>query len=195
MARVFLLDNYDSFTFNLEHYLIKAGAEVIVKRNDEVSCNEIEEYHPDAILTGPGPCSPAESGILMEATAAYCGKLPMLGVCLGMQAIGVHFGWELKKAKSPVHGKSSEITHTQNGIFQNIPSPMQAGRYHSLIIKNNGLKDSDLLVTGECDGEVMAVQHVSFPLWGVQFHPESILTPFGQQLIDNWVDLVLRNGK
>jgi anthranilate synthase/aminodeoxychorismate synthase-like glutamine amidotransferase len=187
--KILLLDNYDSFTWNLVHYLIIGGAEVQVLHNDEVSAADIGQLNFDGLLLGPGPCTPQESGCLMQVIDEFAEKTSVLGVCLGHQALGMHFGWTLKKAALPVHGKARNIIHHGEDLFAKIPNPMQVGRYHSLIIEppeNPG----HLEITATCAGEVMAVKLKSLPLWGVQFHPESILTTHGQTLINNWLSLV-----
>lgn len=186
--KILLLDNFDSFTFNLYHYLQISGAEVVVKRNTELSISDLHLTGFDAAVLSPGPGIPQSAGALMEFVKENAGKKPVLGVCLGMQAIGVHCGWELLHSKMPRHGKSSQILHSKKGIFEHIPDPMQVGRYHSLIIRDPG-KNTALTIEADCDGEVMAVSGAGGLIWGVQFHPESILTPFGQQLINNWVGL------
>jgi anthranilate synthase/aminodeoxychorismate synthase-like glutamine amidotransferase len=183
--RVLLLDNYDSFTWNLAHYLTIAGLNVTIKRNDDADLpqNIAPEY--DALVLSPGPGTPAQAGRLLEVLSFNINKLPVLGICLGHQAIGEFFGWQLCKAKVPVHGKARFIQHTQTGIFKNIENPMQVGRYHSLIVKGESL-NNELEVCAMCDEEVMAIKHKNLPVWGLQFHPESILTPSGQLLINNW---------
>ncbi len=186
--KILLLDNYDSFTFNLLHYLQNTGAEVFTVRNNEITPSQFDLVNFDAAVLSPGPCTPKDAGKLMDFVKHNLGRKPMLGVCLGMQAIGLQYGWELVKASIPVHGKSSMISHNSTGIFEGIENPMQAGRYHSLIIKQNG--ETALKTDADYKGETMAVSDVSKKIWGVQFHPESILTPHGQQLIDNWVNLV-----
>lgn len=186
--KILLLDNYDSFTFNLLHYLQNTGSQVCTVRNDEINTSQFDLTDFDAAVLSPGPCTPNEAGKLMDFVKHNLGKKPMLGVCLGMQAIGLVYGWDLVKASIPVHGKSSMISHNAKGIFEGIENPMQVGRYHSLIIKQNG--ETTLKTDAEFKGETMAVSDDSKKIWGVQFHPESILTPHGQPLINNWVNLV-----
>ncbi len=187
--KILLLDNYDSFTWNLVHYLRIAGAEVELWRNDELEPSAMDfKYH--GMVVSPGPCTPLEAGNLMPVLNTAAGKMPILGICLGHQAIGLHFGCALKTARVPVHGKPRNIEHGGMGVFNGLPNPMQVGRYHSLVLDDipaNG----PLQVTALCDGEVMAVQHRELPITGVQFHPESILTPQGQQLINNWIGLLV----
>lgn len=191
--KILLLDNYDSFTFNLLHYLNIAGAEVTVVRNLEINRNEMLLQGFDAAVISPGPGSPAETPNLMKFVQHNFGTKPILGVCLGMQAMGIHCNWNLSHAPLPVHGKSSKITHKNGALFTGIPNPMVVGRYHSLIIKNsNG--DSQLITEAVCGDIVMAVSGKKGLIWGVQFHPESILTPYGQALINNWVALVSQIG-
>ncbi|MBL7811334.1 MAG: aminodeoxychorismate/anthranilate synthase component II [Bacteroidetes bacterium] len=184
--KILLLDNYDSFTWNLVHYLQNAGAEVTVLRNDDsaVLTSSVSEW--DAVVLSPGPCTPADAGCLMPALEKWVGQIPVLGVCLGHQALGLHFGWRLERAAKPMHGKESWMQHSGTGLFYGLPNPMQIGRYHSLIV--TPVENSPLKVTGTCDNEIMAFEHETFPVWGVQFHPESILTPQGQFLIQNWVN-------
>lgn len=189
--KILLLDNYDSFTFNLLHYLQNSGAMVDVVRNDELQPEHMHLYNYDASVLSPGPCTPTESGELMKFIATNVGQKPMLGVCLGMQALGIHYGWKLQKANVPVHGKSSFIQHNGKGIFFGIENPMQVGRYHSLVIHDTG--NGELKTQAQFEGEIMAVSNLNNTAWGVQFHPESILTPFGQKLISNWVRMILPN--
>jgi anthranilate synthase/aminodeoxychorismate synthase-like glutamine amidotransferase len=183
---ILLIDNYDSFTYNLLHYLQNAGLIVTVVRNDNLFPLNIAEYK--GIVISPGPCSPAESGQLMDFLEINIHRKPILGVCLGMQAIGLQMGWKLQKAKIPVHGKASLITHNKQGIFAGIKNPMQVGRYHSLIISPTD--KSDLIATAHCADEVMAVEKKDGKIFGVQFHPESILTPDGQKIINNWAAII-----
>jgi anthranilate synthase/aminodeoxychorismate synthase-like glutamine amidotransferase len=187
--KVLLIDNFDSFTFNLLHYLQIAGAEVAVVRNNALTADQMNLQNFDAAVLSPGPCTPTEAGGLMDFLQLQTGRKPLLGVCLGMQAIAMHFGWILEKARLPRHGKTSLVVHSEKGIFKNISSPMQTGRYHSLVVHppKNG---TELAIEAECDGEIMAISGKDNLLWGVQFHPESILTPSGQQLINQWVSLI-----
>lgn len=185
--KVLLLDNFDSFTYNLSHYLQIAGATVAIKRNNDSEVLNAHNY--DAFILSPGPCTPNESGFLMEFVSKYSGVKPILGVCLGMQAIGLHFGWDLIKANEPKHGKTSKINHQNKGIFKGLPNPMQVGRYHSLVIHPNQNANT-LVIDAECDGEIMAVSAPELNIYAVQFHPESILTPNGQKLIQNWMNLI-----
>jgi para-aminobenzoate synthetase/4-amino-4-deoxychorismate lyase len=194
-----LIDNYDSFTWNLAHMLDTAGARVEVVRNDEVTAAQVIEARPAGVVISPGPCAPAEAGISVAAvTACAQAGVPLLGICLGYQAIGAAFGARVVKAPSPVHGKAFPVSHNGRGVLAGLPSPFQATRYHSLILDEATLPP-DLVVTARTDGIVMAVSHRSRPVEGVQFHPESILTTHGSAIIASFVTgaaraLVLRQG-
>lgn len=190
---VFVLDNYDSFTYNLVQYLGELGAEVVVRRNDQVTVTEIEKMRPERILVSPGPCTPQEAGISIELIRHFAGKVPVLGVCLGHQALGAAFGGKVVRAKTLMHGKTSDVNHDGKTIFQNLPSPMTATRYHSLVVSEKDLPQ-ELEVsasTTEKDGSrtIMALRHKKFPVEGVQFHPESVLTVEGKNLIQNFLNL------
>lgn len=187
--RVLLLDNYDSFTYNLYDYLHQAGCSVTVKRNDEIKAAEVEDLKPDAIVLSPGPRIPREAGCLMDVIKLHHDKLPMLGVCLGHQAVGEFFGATLKKAIKPVHGKTAKVFYqTDHPLLKNLTNPFEAMRYHSLIIDN---LPKCLIQMGQTkEGELMIMRHETLPIFGVQFHPESILTPEGLQLIKNWVGTI-----
>jgi anthranilate synthase/aminodeoxychorismate synthase-like glutamine amidotransferase len=190
---VFVLDNYDSFTYNLVQYLGELGADVVVRRNDQTTMAEIESMRPDRILLSPGPCTPQEAGISIELIRHFAGKLPILGVCLGHQAIGAAFGAEIVRAPKLMHGKTSEVQHDGKTIFSGLPSPMTATRYHSLIVQEKGLPE-DLEISAyaaENGGSrvIMGFRHKRFPVEGVQFHPESVLTGEGHQLIANFLRL------
>lgn len=184
--KVLLIDNYDSFTWNLVHYLALAGAEVTVKCNDEITASDNFIIDYDGLVISPGPCTPQEAGNLMPVLSVIIGKIPILGVCLGHQALGMYFGCRLVRASKPVHGKAHFIQHDGKGVFAGLPNPMQVGRYHSLILESIP-EDLPMVVTAQCEGEIMAMRHKELPVQGVQFHPESVLTPEGQLLIDNWV--------
>jgi anthranilate synthase component 2 len=185
-----LIDNYDSFTYNLYHYLGELGAEMVVRRNDEIDVQAALALNPDAILLSPGPCTPNEAGICLALIAAAAEtRTPLIGVCLGHQAIGQAFGGKVIRASEIVHGKSGTITHRSEGVFAGLPSPFQATRYHSLIVERASLPDV-LEVTAElADGTIMGLQHRSLPIHGVQFHPESIASEHGHALLKNFLDL------
>jgi len=189
---VFVLDNYDSFTFNLVQYLGELGAQVEVRRNDQVSVNDVEQMRPERILISPGPCTPREAGISVALIRRMAGRTPILGVCLGHQAIGEAFGGNVVRARKLMHGKTSEVEHDGRTIFKGAPSPMTATRYHSLIVAEEGLP-ADLEVsafTGAGNERViMGLRHRKHAVEGVQFHPESVLTTSGKQLIRNFMDL------
>ena len=188
---VFVLDNYDSFTYNLVQYLGELGAEVEVRRNDQVSIAEIEALRPERIVISPGPCTPADAGISLELIRHFAGKVPVLGVCLGHQAIGEAFGGKVVRAKNIMHGKTSRVEHDGKTIFKGLESPMTATRYHSLIVADDHLPP-ELEVsahTVERDGTqvIMGLRHRKFPVEGVQFHPESVLTDEGKKLVKNFL--------
>ncbi len=190
--KVLMLDNYDSFTYNLVQYLGELGAQVETIRNDEITVEEIlsrpAATRPDRIVISPGPCSPNEAGISVELIQKAAGKIPLLGVCLGHQAIGAAFGGEVVRAKTLMHGKTSQIEHTGQGVFRNLPSPMTVTRYHSLAVRRETLP-ADLVVTSWTqDGEIMGMQHKTLPVHGVQFHPESILSEHGHAMLKNFLD-------
>jgi anthranilate synthase/aminodeoxychorismate synthase-like glutamine amidotransferase len=190
---VFVLDNYDSFTYNLVQYLGELGAEVVVRRNDQVTVAEVDAMHPGRIVVSPGPCTPQEAGISIELIRHFSGKVPVLGVCLGHQALGAAFGGKVIRAPHLMHGKTSEVEHDGQTIFAGLPSPMTATRYHSLIVQEKGLP-AELEVsayTTERDGSrtIMALRHKRFPVEGVQFHPESVLTDSGKNLVKNFLNI------
>ncbi|SNZ07825.1 anthranilate synthase, component II [Persephonella hydrogeniphila] len=188
--KILMIDNYDSFTYNIVQYLYELGADVIVKRNDRISVEDIDRLDIDAIVISPGPCTPNEAGISVKVIKEYAGKYPILGVCLGHQSIGAAFGAKIIKAKCLMHGKTSEIYHNRKGIFKDIPSPFKAVRYHSLVIDRNTLPEEiEVIAWTKEDNEIMGIQHRQLPLWGVQFHPESILTEYGKKLLENFMDL------
>jgi anthranilate synthase component II len=185
---ILLLDNYDSFTFNLYQALSELGAEVLVRRNDKVSVDEVEKLASklDGIVISPGPCTPGEAGISVPLVRRLAGVVPILGVCLGHQAIGAAFGGSIVRAPRLMHGKVSMIAHDGSGVFSGLPNPFQATRYHSLIVERSTLP-SELEITAEADGLVMGMRHRTLPVEGVQFHPESILTPAGNDLLANFL--------
>jgi len=189
---VFVLDNYDSFTYNLVQYLGEMGAEVEVRRNDDLTVEEVEALKPDRILLSPGPCTPHEAGILVPLIRHMAGKAPILGVCLGHQAIGEAFGGQVVRAKTLMHGKTSPVQHDGKGVFSGLPSPLTCTRYHSLIVAEESLP-VELEVTArspESSGDgtvIMGLRHKTLPIEGVQFHPESVLTESGHQMIRNFL--------
>lgn len=186
---VFVLDNYDSFTYNLVQYMGELGAEMTVRRNDELSVDEVEALEPERILLSPGPCTPHEAGISIEVIKRFAGKVPILGVCLGHQAIGAAFGGNVVRAAQLMHGKTSEVAHDGRTIFSGLANPMTCTRYHSLIVAEENLPE-DLEVTARtADGTIMGLRHREYQIEGVQFHPESVLTQDGKRLIKNFLEL------
>jgi len=186
---IVLIDNYDSFTFNLVHYLGGLGADVVVHRNDKVSVADVMASEPDAIVLSPGPCTPNEAGICLDLIAKASPSIPILGVCLGHQAIGQAFGGKVVRAPVPVHGKVSDIRHSGTGVFRGINGPLKATRYHSLVVERAGLP-RELTVSAETDDRlVMGLMHASLPVHGVQFHPESIASEHGHLMLKNFLDL------
>ncbi|WP_421382587.1 aminodeoxychorismate/anthranilate synthase component II [Bacillus salacetis] len=184
---ILMIDNFDSFTYNIVQYLGELGEEIVVKRNNEINIAEIELLAPDYLMISPGPCTPNEAGISLEAIEYFAGKIPIFGVCLGHQAIAQVFGGQVVKAEKLMHGKTSPVTHDGNTTFKGISNPFQAGRYHSLIVKRETLPDC-LEITAETeDKEIMAIRHKHLPIEGVQFHPESIITEEGKQLLANFL--------
>ncbi len=186
---VFVLDNYDSFTYNLVQYMGELGAEMTIRRNDELTVDEVEALAPERILLSPGPCTPQEAGISIDLIRRFTGKVPILGVCLGHQAIGAAFGGEVIRAPKLMHGKTSEVEHDGKTVFTGIASPMTCTRYHSLIVSEKHLP-GDLKVSARtADGTIMGLRHRKYPVEGVQFHPESVLTSDGKRLIKNFMEL------
>jgi anthranilate synthase/aminodeoxychorismate synthase-like glutamine amidotransferase len=186
--RVLVLDNYDSFTFNLVQYLGELGAACEVVKNDAIDVARIAELAPDGILISPGPCTPNEAGISLEAIHALAGRIPILGVCLGHQAIGQAFGGKVVRAQRLMHGKTSPILHAGEGIFASVPSPFEATRYHSLLVERASVPACLRVTAWTAEGEIMGLRHESLDVEGVQFHPESILTLAGKSLLANWVN-------
>ncbi len=184
-----MIDNYDSFTYNLVQYLGELGEELVVFRNDKITIDEIEGRCPDRIVISPGPCTPKEAGVSVDVIRHFAGKIPILGVCLGHQSIGSAFGAEIVGAKKLMHGKTSEVRHDGETIFAGLPNPFAATRYHSLVIKRETLSDEFVISAESDDGEIMGVRHKRFQLEGVQFHPESILTTVGHDLLRNFLKL------
>ena len=190
---IFVLDNYDSFTYNLVQYLGELGAEVEVRRNDQVTVDEIEALRPERIVISPGPCTPQDAGISIELIRRLAGKVPLLGVCLGHQAIGAAFGGKVVRAKNLMHGKTSQVEHDGATVFRGLPSPITATRYHSLVVSERGLphelKISAHTVERDGSSTIMGLRHRQYPVEGVQFHPESVLTEKGKQIIANFLAL------
>jgi len=190
---ILVLDNYDSFTFNLVQYLGELGEEVVVRRNDEITAEQIAALAPERIVISPGPCTPRDAGISIEVVRRFAGRVPLLGVCLGHQAIAAAFGGQVVRARNLMHGKTSAIEHDGKTIFRGLESPLTATRYHSLVVPEDGLPEQ-LEVSAlarESDGSsvIMGLRHREYPVEGVQFHPESVLTPHGKQLLANFVQL------
>ncbi len=184
---ILVIDNYDSFTYNLVQYLGELGAELTVRRNDQISLDEIAEMAPEKILISPGPCTPDEAGICVPLIRRFAGQIPIFGVCLGHQSIGAAFGGDVVRNDRIMHGKTSWIHHGNQGVFRNLPEPFEATRYHSLVIKRDSLPDC-LEITAETEeGEIMGVRHREFAIEGVQFHPESALTKCGKDLLRNFL--------
>jgi anthranilate synthase/aminodeoxychorismate synthase-like glutamine amidotransferase len=184
---ILVIDNYDSFTYNLVQYLGELGAELKVVRNDDLTPEEVEALQPEKIILSPGPCTPNEAGITVDVIKRMGGKVPILGVCLGHQSIGQAFGAKVVRAKRPVHGKTSQIHHEGEGLFKDLPTPFRATRYHSLVVED--LPEELEATAWMEDGTVMALQHRTLPIYGVQFHPESIMTEHGKQLLQNFLTI------
>jgi len=186
---ILVLDNYDSFTYNLVQYFGELGAELHVVRNDQISTAEIEKLAPKKIIVSPGPCTPRDAGISNEVIRAFGERIPILGVCLGHQCIAEVYGGEIVRADRLMHGKTSPILHTGRGVFRDLPSPFDATRYHSLIVKRATLPDTLEITAETAEGEIMGLQHRTLPVHGVQFHPESILTTEGKRLLQNFLEM------
>lgn len=192
---IVMIDNYDSFTYNLVQYLEELGAHVRVFRNDALTVAELEALHPDALVISPGPGNPASAGICLAAVSAFSGRIPILGVCLGHQTIGEAFGGRIVAARRLMHGKTSTVTPSGGAIFKGINKPFQAMRYHSLAVERQTLPDC-LQITAESeDGEIMAIRHAHHPTEGIQFHPESIMTPLGKRILKNFLSQTKRGGR
>ncbi len=189
-----LIDNYDSFTYNLAQYLGELGAEVKVFRNDQITVEEIAKMQPAQIVISPGPCTPNEAGISLAVIRELSGKFPILGVCLGHQAIGHAFGGKVVRAARVMHGKTSAISHDERGLFAGIANPMQATRYHSLLVEVASLPKELEVTARSAEGEIMALRHRTLKVWGVQFHPESILTTDGKKLLKNFLEMAKAQG-
>ena len=184
---ILIIDNYDSFVFNLSRYITQLGSETVVVRNDAITVEDIEYLHPSHIVISPGPCGPEDAGISLDIIRTFQGKIPILGICLGHQAIGYALGGKVTRAQRPMHGRASLIHHDNRGLFRDIPNPLHVARYHSLIVSDDGLpSDVDIHARSE-EGEIMALSHSTLQLFGVQFHPESILTEYGYRIIENFI--------
>lgn len=186
---VLMIDNYDSFTYNLVQYLGELGANLVVHRNDKISIEQVEDLAPEKIVISPGPCTPREAGISCELIRHFAGRLPLLGVCLGHQCIGEAFGGDVVRAERLMHGKTSMIHHDGEEIFDELENPFEATRYHSLIVKKETLPDCFKLTAWTDQDEIMGIRHLEHPIWGVQFHPESILTHAGKPLLQNFLQV------
>lgn len=184
---ILMIDNFDSFCYNIYQYLKELGEDVEVVRNNSITIKQILKKSPEILLISPGPCSPKEAGISLEAIDYFKDKLPILGVCLGHQAIGEAFGAEIVKADRPIHGHVHAITHDKKGMFKNLPNPLNVTRYHSLVISEDSMPDELIISAKTKDGEIMGVRHKHFPIEGVQFHPEAILTEHGHDLFKNFI--------
>ncbi|PAE23747.1 MULTISPECIES: aminodeoxychorismate/anthranilate synthase component II [Bacillaceae] len=193
---ILLIDNYDSFTFNLYQYLGELGQEMKVVRNDQITVEEIEKLNPDAIVLSPGPGRPEQAGVIVEVIQQFYRKLPILGICLGHQAIGYAFGAKIEKAKKIMHGKVSNLKHNGSQLFQYMPQPISIMRYHSLIIQSGTLPGSfKVLARSMDDNEIMAIKHEVYPLYGLQFHPESVGTDLGKRILENFLQTIRREDK
>ncbi|PYZ91571.1 aminodeoxychorismate/anthranilate synthase component II [Salipaludibacillus keqinensis] len=185
---ILMIDNYDSFTYNLVQYLGEMGQDLVIRRNDQITIEEIDKMSPDYLMISPGPCSPNEAGISMDAIKFFAGKIPIFGVCLGHQSIAQVFGGDVVRAERLMHGKTSEVLHDSRSIFQDIINPFVATRYHSLIVKRETLPDCFEISAETEQGEIMGLRHKALPVEGVQFHPESIMTDVGKRLLRNFLD-------
>ncbi|AGN34523.1 aminodeoxychorismate/anthranilate synthase component II [Bacillus paralicheniformis] len=185
---ILMIDNYDSFTYNLVQYLGELGEELVVKRNDEITLQEIEDMSPDFLMISPGPCSPDEAGISLEVIRHFAGKIPIFGVCLGHQSIAQVFGGDVVRAERLMHGKTSEILHDGLTVFKDLEHPLTATRYHSLIVKPDTLPGCFVTSAWTEEGEIMAIRHKELPIEGVQFHPESIMTASGKEMLKNFIE-------
>jgi anthranilate synthase component 2 len=183
-----MIDNYDSFTYNLVQYLGELGEEVVVRRNDEITIDDVAAMQPERIVVSPGPCTPNEAGISVPLIERFAGEIPLLGVCLGHQSIGQAFGGRIVHARELMHGKTSPIRHNGRGVFRDLPNPLVATRYHSLVIERETLPECLEVTAWTDDGDIMGVRHKSLPIEGVQFHPESILTEQGHELLRHFIE-------
>jgi anthranilate synthase/aminodeoxychorismate synthase-like glutamine amidotransferase len=192
---ILMIDNYDSFTYNLVHYLAELGEEVVVHRNDKIELEDIGKLNPDMMVVSPGPCTPKEAGISVDAIKEFAGRMPILGVCLGHQSVAYAYGAEIVRADRLLHGKTSEIHHDAKGIYKDIPDPFEATRYHSLLINKKSLPDEFEVTSWTDEGEIMGIRHKEHLIEGVQFHPESILTKHGKDLLRNFIALARKNSR
>lgn len=193
--KILMIDNFDSFTYNLVQYFGDLGAEIQVFRNNAIAVEAIQAHHPDGIVISPGPGTPDDSGITLDTIRTYAGKIPIFGVCLGHQAIGQAFGGKVVRAKELMHGKTSQIYHKGVGIFADLPSPLIATRYHSLVVAPESLPDCLMITANTVDSVIMGVQHKTLPVYGVQFHPESFLTVSGRPMLQNFLNLIAERKK
>ena len=182
-----MIDNYDSFTYNIVQYFAELGQEVVVRRNDDITLAEIEALQPEYLVIGPGPCSPKEAGISVAAMQYFAGKLPIMGICLGHQTIGEAFGGKIVRAQTLMHGKVSPVYHHHRGMFKDLPNPVTCTRYHSLVIERANLPDCLEITAWTDDDEIMGVRHKTLPIEGVQFHPEALLTEHGHDMLNNFL--------
>ncbi len=192
---ILLIDNYDSFVYNLARYVSECGHDYLVKRNNEISLEEIADLNPSHIIISPGPCTPNEAGISLDLIKKFSGKIPLLGICLGHQAIAQACGGKVVPAEKPVHGKASKIRHNENGIFNNTPNPLEVGRYHSLIVSEKNFPAELEIIARAENGEIMAIAHKKHFTVGLQFHPESVLTQHGHDLIGNFLNIFKNPSK
>lgn len=192
---ILMIDNYDSFTYNLVHYLAELGEEVVVHRNDKLGLEDIGKLNPDMLVVSPGPCTPKEAGISVEAIKEFAGRMPILGVCLGHQSIAYAYGGKIVRADRLLHGKTSEIHHDGKGIYKDIPDPFEATRYHSLIVNKESLPEIFEITAWTDEGEIMGIRHKEHMIEGVQFHPESILTKHGKDLLKNFISIAKKKSR
>jgi len=191
---ILMIDNYDSFTYNLVHYLAELGEEVVVHRNDKLELEDIDKLNPDMLVISPGPCTPKEAGISVEAIKEFAARMPILGVCLGHQSLAYAYGAEIVRADRLLHGKTSEIHHDKKGIYKDIPNPFEATRYHSLIVNKESLPEEFEITAWTDQGEIMGIRHKEHVMEGVQFHPESILTKHGKDLLRNFISIAKKKS-
>ncbi|MCK5391235.1 MAG: aminodeoxychorismate/anthranilate synthase component II [Deltaproteobacteria bacterium] len=192
---ILMIDNYDSFTYNLVHYLAELGEEVVVHRNDKLELEDIGKLNPDMLVVSPGPCTPKEAGISVEAIKEFAARIPILGVCLGHQSLAYAYGAEIVRAQRLLHGKTSEIHHDKKGIYKGIPDPFEATRYHSLLVNRESLPEELEITAWTDEGEIMGIRHKEHMMEGVQFHPESILTKHGKDLLRNFISIAKKKSR